>query len=88
MPESPPLFYVTEPRFGCSQPVRAGDLLRVKSAGYSWKLEGMPFLVLGLGRSLMYNSDYALVPDEAIGIIDGEITILRIEDLEVIECGS
>ena len=85
MPESPPLFYVTEPRFGCSQPVRVGDLLRVKSLGYDWRLEGMPFLVTGVVRSLAYDNDYGHIPEVAIGIIDGEIMTLRIEDLETIE---
>ena len=88
MSDTPPLFYVTEPRFGCSQPVRVGDLLRVKRLGYDWRLEGMPFLVTGLGRTLTYDSDYALMPEEAIGIIDGKLQTIRIEDLEVIGCGS
>jgi hypothetical protein len=48
----------------------------------------MPFLVTGLGRTLTYDSDYALMPEEAIGIIDGKLQTIRIEDLEVIGCGS
>lgn len=85
MPESPPLFYVTEPRFGCSQPVRVGDLLRVKRLGYDWRLEGMPFLVTGVARSLTHDNDYGLIPEEATGVIDGKLQTIRIEDLETIE---
>jgi hypothetical protein len=91
MDESPVLFYLPEPRFGCTQqPVRKGDLLRVKSLGYGWILEGKPFLVLGvsllwapsnpmLGQDEVYEE-----VDEVHGIVDGVMRVVRVEDLELI----
>ena len=76
MSENPPLFYVTEPRFGCSQPVRVGDLLRVKDLGSGWRLEGKLFLVTGAA---------GVDPHEAaIGIVDGNLEDVWIEHLEAI----
>ena len=71
-------------------PVHVGDLLRVKSLGYSWILEGKPFLVLGVSLSwtpsnLMLGQDevYEEV-DEVHGIVDGVMRVVRVEDLELI----
>jgi len=74
--ENPPLFYVTEPRFGCSQPVRVGDLLRVKDLGSGWRLEGKLFLVTGAPRVAAHEA--------AIGIVDGNLEDVWIAHLEVI----
>jgi hypothetical protein len=51
MIEKLPLFYLHEPRFGCTQPVREGDLVRVKQLGHSWILEGKLLLVVGVSRT-------------------------------------
>ena len=71
-------------------PVHVGDLLRVKSLGYSWILEGKPFLVLGVSLSwtpsnLMLGQDeiYEEV-EEVHGIVDGVMRAVRVEDLELI----
>ena len=71
-------------------PVYVGDLLRVKSLGYSWILEGKPFLVLGVSLSwtpsnLMLGQDeiYEEV-EEVHGIVDGVMRAVRVEDLELI----
>jgi hypothetical protein len=77
------LCYMTEPTFGCSQPVRVGDLLRVKQYKYSWRLEGKLFLVTGIIHMPRNDSGYEILPEELTGIIDGEIITVRIEDLEV-----
>jgi hypothetical protein len=74
---------MTEPTFGCSQPVRVGDLLRVKQYKYSWRLEGKLFLVTGIIHMPRNDSGYEILPEELTGIIDGEIITVRIEDLEV-----
>lgn len=74
MTENPPLFYVTELRFGCSQPVRVGDLLRVKRRGSGWRLEGKIFLVTG-------GDDKHEV---ATGIVDGKLESLWVANLEAI----
>jgi hypothetical protein len=82
--EEPPLFYLTEPRFGCSQPVRKGDLVRVRRTGHGWRYEGMPFLVLGITKHLRYNEDYELIPDAVVGIIDGKQEVIGVEYLELL----
>ncbi len=89
MDESPVLFYLTEPIFGCTQPVRVGDLLRVKSLGYSWILEGKPFLVLGVSRSwdagsMIGQDEVYDEVEEVHGIVDGVMRAVRVEDLELI----
>ena len=40
------LFYVTESKFGCSQPARSGDLLRVKKINEFWYFAGKLAFVL------------------------------------------
>ena len=75
MTENPPLFYVTEPRFGCSQPVRVGDLLRVKDLGSGWRLEGKLFLVTGVAGG---------AHEEAIGVVDGRLEDVWAAHLEAI----
>jgi hypothetical protein len=84
MDERPVLFCLE------GQPIRKGDLLRVKSLGYSWILEGKPFLVLGVSLSwtpsnLMLGQDeiYEEV-EEVHGIVDGVMRAVRVEDLELI----
>jgi len=80
--EGPVLFYLPEPKFVCSQPVRKGDLLRVKEMGHGWKYEGLPFLVTGISRNLRYDQDYELVPEHAIGIVCGKVDVIATEYLE------
>ena len=82
--EEPPLFYLPEPQFGCSQPVRKGDLVRVKATGYGWQCEGLPFLVMGITKHRRYNEENDLMPDAAIGIIDGKQEVIVIEFLELL----
>ena len=76
MTENPPLFYVTEPRFGCSQPVRVGDLLRVKDLGSGWRLEGKPFLVTGAAGGATH--------EVAFGVVDGRLEDVWAAHLEAI----
>jgi hypothetical protein len=83
--EGPALFYLPEPKFGCSQPVRKGDLLRVKATGHGWKYEGLPFLVLGITKHLKYSEEHELTPDAAIGIIDGKQEVIVFEYLEILD---
>ena len=45
-PANPVLFYTTESRFGCSQPVRSGDLLMIKNVSIDSKYSGAYFLVI------------------------------------------
>jgi len=70
------LFYVTESKFGCSQPARSGDLLRVKKINEFWYFAGKPALVLS-----RCSEDY-LRDDCAVVIIDGKKEIIRFEFLE------
>jgi hypothetical protein len=71
-------------------PVHVGDLLRVKSLGYSWILEGKPFLVLGVSLSwtpsnLMLGQDEVYEEVEEVhGLVDGVMRAVRVEDLELI----
>jgi len=83
MDERPVLFCLE------GQPIRKGDLLRVKSLGYSWTLEGKPFLVLGV--SLSWDTGPMLGQDEVYeeveevhGLVDGVMRAVRVEDLELI----
>ena len=90
MSEKLPLFYLPEPRFGCTQPVREGDLVRVKQLGHSWILEGKPFLVMGVSLSwtpsnLMLGQDEVYDEVEEVhGLVDGVMRAVRVEDLELI----
>jgi len=81
--DNPALFYLPEAKFGCMQPVRAGDLVRVKSHGYSWILEGKLFLVIGASHA--WGRDEAQEAEEAHGIVDGVMRVVRIEDLELLD---
>jgi hypothetical protein len=90
MDEKPVLFYLNEPRFGCSQPVHVGDLVRVKRLGYDWILEGKPFLVLGVSKewdtgSMLGQDEIHVEVEEAHGLVDGIMRAVRIEDLEVLD---
>lgn len=92
MDEAEPLFWVDESKYGCTQPVRVGDLLRVKDFGYGWKEEGKIVLVLGTvdptyTRFVPEYPDDLFPPDEpeeCLVIIDGHRTTIRIEYLEAI----
>ena len=79
-----PLFYVKEPYFGCTQPVRPGDILRVRTSGPPQYLRNKTFLVLdATAAELRYNGDYELVPDMlAIGLVDGVEQKLHTDWLE------
>lgn len=70
------LFYVTESKFGCSQPARSGDLLRVKKINEFWYFAGKPALVLSRCSEDYLRDDFAVV------IIDGKKEIIRFEFLE------
>jgi hypothetical protein len=90
MREKLPLFYLPEPRFGCTQPVREGDLVRVKQLGHSWILEGKLLLVVGVSRtwdtgSMLGQDEVYEEVEEVHGIIDGVMRVVRIEDLELID---
>lgn len=90
MNESPALFYLPEPRFGCMQPIREGDLIRVKRLGYDWILEGKPFLVLGVSKSwdigsMLGQDEIYDEVEEAHGLVDGIMRAVRIEDLELLD---
>jgi hypothetical protein len=86
------LFWVEEPNFGCKQPVRMGDLLRVKDLKYGWKEEGKIVLVTGVvdpayTRFVPEEPDDlfpSLEPEECFIIIEGRREAVRIEYLEVI----
>jgi len=71
---NPVLFYTTEPRFGCSQPVRGGDLLIVKNRGYGWTYEGVPFVVI---ESYNHNDELMIR-----GLANSTIVSISSEDLE------
>jgi len=72
---NPVLFYTAEPRFGCSQPVKSGDLLRIKSSNlYKSKFAGKPIVVIDA-----YNSHEDVM---ARGLVDGHIIIFSSGDLE------
>jgi len=92
MADAPALFWVKEAKYGCSQPVREGDLLRVKDLGYGWKWEGRIVMVLGTVDPAYtkfvpeYPDDLfpADDPEECFVIIDGRRDTVRIEYLESI----
>jgi hypothetical protein len=92
MADTPVLFWTKEPKYGCSQPVREGDLLRVKDLGYGWKWEGRIVMVLGTVDPAYtkfvpeYPDDLfpADDPEECFVIIDGRRDTVRIEYLEAI----
>jgi hypothetical protein len=74
---NPVLFYTTEPRFGCSQPVRSGDLLIVKNRGFGWTCEGAPFIVIERYES--YDCyDVIMIR----GLVNSTIASISSEDLE------
>jgi hypothetical protein len=72
---NPILFYTTEPRFGCSQPVKSGDLLRIKSSNlYKSRFAGKPIFLIDA-----YNS---LDDIMARGLVDSHIIIFSSSELE------
>ena len=82
MDECPVLFCLE------GQPIRKGDIVRVKSLGYSWILEGKVLLVLGV--SLSWDTGPMLGQDEVYdeveevhGLVDGVMRAVRVEDLEL-----
>ena len=90
MNDGPVLFWIEEPVYGCKQPVRSGDLLRVKEQGFGWKDEGKVVMVLN-AIDITYTlfipeqpDDLFLSdePEECLVIIDGRRDIMRIEYLE------
>ena len=90
MNEKPALFYLPESRFGCTQLIREGDLLRVKRLGYDWILEGKAFLVMGISRtwdtgSMLGQDEVYAEIEEIRGIVDGVMQTVRLEDLELLD---
>ena len=92
MAEDGVLFWVEEPAFGCKQPVRAGDLMRVRELGFGWKEEGKVVMILGvidIAFTLfvpeqpddLFPSDE---PEECLVVVDGRRDIMRIEYLETL----
>lgn len=85
-----PLFYLEEPRFGCLQPVRRGDLVRVKRLSYGWKYEGCLCVVMDVLECYRINElgepdlEGLTDPEECNVIIDGTLQTYRIEYLEAI----
>jgi hypothetical protein len=72
---NPVLFYTTEPRYGCSQPVKSGDLLRIKSSNlYKSRFAGKPIFVIDA-----YDFQENVM---ARGLVDGHIIIFSSSDLE------
>ena len=92
MAEGGVLFWVEAPAFGCKQPVRAGDLMRVRELGFGWKEEGKVVMILGvidIAFTLfvpeqpddLFPSDE---PEECLVVVDGRRDIMRIEYLETL----
>jgi hypothetical protein len=92
MAEGGILFWSEEPTFGCSQPIRAGDLMRVKEHGWGWKEQGKIVVILDVidptftnfieaDPDDLYRAD---APEECLVIIDGRREMMRIEYLEPI----
>jgi hypothetical protein len=79
--ELQPIFYTNESRYGCSQPVRKGDILRIRSSR-------KPFLVTGNRTSyplVFMDEDPDFDPPPFIeGLVDGSIKQICIDDLEVL----
>ena len=86
------LFWVDEPIYGCRQPVRAGDLARVRELGFGWKEEGKIVMIIGV-IDIAYTLFVPEQPDdlfpsgepeECLVIVDGRRDIMRIEYLELL----
>lgn len=93
MPRDEILFYVEENLYGCSQPVRAGDILRVKDMGRNWPEEGQIVIVIDVDRHTYVfdddgNSNYRTVllsaeeRDECTVLIGDKKVVCKIEYLE------
>ena len=79
--ERQPIFYTTEPIFGCSQPVRKGDILKIRQCGSAFLVTGdKTFYPL---EFLDEDADYD-PPPFIEGLVDGEIQRVCIEDLEAL----
>ena len=92
MAEGAVLFWVDEPIYGCKQPVRVGDLMRVRELGFGWKEEGKVVMIIGvidIAYTLfvpeqpddLFPSDE---PEECLVIVDGRRDTMRIEYLELL----
>jgi hypothetical protein len=77
-----PLFHVWSNDGLTRQPAHVGDLLRVKDLGYRWSLTGMPFLVLDILEQDRHYIQLAEDPKFVVGLLGGELCVIRIEDLE------
>ena len=89
--DEPPLFYLEEPRFGCTQPVRRGDLVRIKRLFHGWPHEGKLCVVVDVcleGECIdeLGAPDWDILsdPSECKVILDGILQTCRIEYLEAI----
>lgn len=83
MDDSPVLAWTTEPKFGCSQPIRAGDLLvtRTKmSSGRRFFPIGTLCLVLGPAEDRTNREEFGCISV----VIDGTIEDMFPGNLEVI----
>lgn len=77
----PPLFYVEETKYGCMQPVRSGDLVKIRHLGYGWQEEGKIAVVIGDVESHERLNLFEGL-EECVIMLDGKKQIMRIEYLE------
>jgi hypothetical protein len=95
LPRDEILFYVEESQYGCPQPVRAGDMLRVKHMGRGWPEEGQIVIVLDVDRhTYVFDDDGGLSNrtvllsaqerDECTVLIGDKKVVCKIEYLEAL----
>jgi hypothetical protein len=90
MAEGDVLFWVEDTFYGCKQPVRSGDLLRVKDHGWGWREGGKVVMVLDVIDTTYthFVSDHPDdlfppdEPEECLVLIEGRREAMRIEYLE------
>ena len=81
-----PLFYLCESLYGCSQPVRRGDLIRVKCECTDILYRGKVCLVVSSSERIIYDElrEIDWITEECEVLIDGSLARMHIEDLELI----
>jgi hypothetical protein len=77
MTERSPLFYVSEPRFGCTQPVYAGDILRLRTCDYM-------IIVISCRDIEIFDAldENSWTVEECEVMLDGKIQRVLVSDLE------